>query len=238
MTPPRVYIVGTDTAVGKTTVVAALIAAARGRGLLWLPFKPAQSGDPSEPRDDASRLAAAAGFVAPAEIAPLRFDRPIAPGLAEDPEPFLHTATRGPRDSTPLIPILDEIARSLIALEARYRPAATLIEGAGGFHVPMPGGSWQASWIRALAPRVLLVGRAGLGAINHALLTLDALRQAEVTPVGFCLVETAPPDAANPLNPSVIERASRVPYLGTMRHGATSVDAEVFDGIAAQLPVA
>jgi hypothetical protein len=47
-----------------------------------------------------------------------------------------------------------------------------VIEGAGGLWVPMPGGSWLPAWISALRAEVVVVGRLGLGTINHCLLTI------------------------------------------------------------------
>lgn len=235
MTVARIYVVGTDTGVGKTSLVVALVAAAARQGLRWLPFKPAQSGDPEQPDDDATRLATAAGFVAPDDIVGLRFDRPIAPGLAEDPTPFLRPSHDAHRTRVEADPILDGIALQLARLETELAPQLSLVEGAGGVHVPMPGGTWQTHWITALAPRVLVVGRAGLGTINHTLSTIDALRDAGARPIGFCLVETLPPDAANPLNPRVIACASAVPHLGTLRHGHRDVDDTVLTAVRAAI---
>jgi dethiobiotin synthetase len=207
----RVYLVGTDTGIGKTAIACALLAQARSRGIAALPFKPVQSGPP--PRD-AERLAAAAGLDADMipRIGPCSFDPPLAPGLADDPQRFLDARHV---DRTPL----DRTADILAALEREILPALVLVEGAGGVHVPMPGGTWQPEWIARLAPTVAVIGRAGLGTINHCLLTIDALRALGCTPLGFYLCETLAPTSTDHLvDPRVVARARGVPHLGTLPH--------------------
>lgn len=201
-----------------------------------MPFKPAQSGD--EHPSDAERLLLAAGLPLTEldAVCPLRFALPLAPGLAEDPSPFLagsSLASRCPelempssRHGSPLAPLASPppavIARSALALaawEARHHPDLTLVEGAGGLHVPMPGGTWQPAWITALAPWTLVVGRAGLGTIHHCLSTIAGLRAVGRPPLGFVLSQTTP--AADPstlCNAAVIANASGLPHLGTLRH--------------------
>ncbi|MCH9685754.1 MAG: dethiobiotin synthase [Deltaproteobacteria bacterium] len=213
----RVFVVGTDTGVGKTAVTAALLHTARDRGVRMVPFKPAQSGedDPS----DIERLLDAAGLDrSNVDVAcPLRFDPPLAPGLAEDAAPFLDVTSQLPtHERTPPGAVLDALDR----WEALTQPSVTLVEGAGGLQVPMPGATWQGSWISALAARTLIVGRAGLGTINHTLLTIDALRHLGRPPLGFILSQTS--TATDPSvddNARVIETASGVAHLGTLPHG-------------------
>lgn len=203
MIAPRVFVVGTDTGVGKTTLVCTLLAQARARGLAVLPFKPAQSGAaPDDPDSDAARLATAAGLPDPHAICPLWFAAPLAPGLAGD----------APHD--PLALAATALAR---AIEDHW-PQLVVIEGAGGLLVPMPGATWQPDWISALADCVVVVARAGLGTINHTLLTIDALRRRDLAPLGIYLVEVRPPDPSNARNTDVLARASGVPILGTLPH--------------------
>jgi len=172
-----------------------------------LPFKPAQSGAaPDDPDSDAARLAAAAGIVDPHAICPAWFPAPLAPGLAGDPPPGLTAHA---------------IGLALARVVAEYHPELVLIEGAGGLLVPMPGDTWQQDWIATLADRVVVVARAGLGTINHTLLTVEALRRRDLAPVGIYLVEVDPPDPSNPRNADVIARATGVPILGTLPHAPT-----------------
>ena len=112
---------------------------------------------------------------------------------------------------------LSALARSVAALdawEARLRPSLTLIEGAGGLHVPMPGGTWQTAWIVALAPWTIVVGRAGLGTINHCLSTIAGLRALGRPPLGFLLSQTSTaPDVSVADNAAALERQARLASL-------------------------
>lgn len=218
------FLVGTDTDCGKTTLACALLRAAAGAGLRALPFKPAASG-PEGPSGDPERLAAASDLgVTASEICPLRFAEPLAPGIVEDAQRF----SQGPRldvsrDMLRETGPIGHVRRTMEALEAKHRPAVTLIEGAGGLWVPMPGGTWLPAWIAGLAAAPVVVGRLGLGGVNHALLTIFGLRALGLPPRGFFLVDThSSPDAARTHNPAVIAAASGLPCLGVMPFAATS----------------
>ncbi len=213
---PRVYLVGTDTHVGKTTLACALIRSARRHGTRILPFKPAESGCCDGVDDDATRLLRAAQdpSLTLQEISPLRFREPIAPGLAHASEHFVEPA-RAP-DLAPL----ELVTRALAQLESRHRPDLVLIEGAGGLNVPMPGGTWQPQWIRALSARTLVVAADRLGTINHTLLTLSALQTHHVCTLGFVLCQCEPRfDASRQHNRLVLERATNARCFGVLSHG-------------------
>lgn len=214
----RVYVVGTDTNAGKTTVTCALLHAARRRGIRAVPFKPSLTG-PSGPQSDPARLLRAAGMSEDeyGAAAPLRFEEPLAPGIAEDPARFLPGDERPPDDAK-----LASIQWSLATFEERHEADLVLIEAAGGLHVPMPGGRWQDHWIETLAYNTLVVARAGIGTINHTLLTIDALRERGCAPLGFLTSQGRPrKDPSRADNAAVIqERAElrclgELPYLGT-----------------------
>ncbi len=206
----RIGVVGTDTGVGKTAVTCALLRALRTAGTTAWPFKPAASSPPGEPTD-AHRLLAAADRT-PDDlpiICPLHYERRLAPGIAHDPAPFLDDL---PPNSDPL----HHAAQVLHALENQYAPDVVLLEGAGGLHVPMPGGTWQPHWFETLAPDVLIVGRVGLGTVNHTTLTVEACRHSNLRPFGFVFVDTGAthdPSAVN--NAAIVARATGCPHLAT-----------------------
>jgi dethiobiotin synthetase len=231
--PTRVFIVGTDTAVGKTAVTAALLHTARERGLGAIPFKPAQSGD--ERPSDAERLLTAAGLPRDllVDACPLRYAPPLAPGLACDPTPFL-----APGQTSDRSPVLTRVGTLLDAWEQLHDSELTLIEGAGGLHVPMPGATWQPTWITALSSWTLVVGRTGLGTINHTLSTIEGLRQLGRPPLGFVLSQTEPvPDLSVSDNASVIAAACGIAHLGTLPHGPEPAFVpELLDALLARLP--
>jgi dethiobiotin synthetase len=210
----RLFFVGTDTHAGKTQVVCALLQAAARAGVIAIPFKPVESG-PGGPNSDHARLLAASILTAKEvdELAPMRWPEPIAPGLADDPTPFLGL---GPGVSD-LESMLGRARWALARLEGRHEAQVSLIEGAGGLLVPMPGGSWVPDWIVGLRAAPIIVARAGLGTINHTLLTIEALRVREIEPIGFLFTQLlARDDPSRAHNGTVIEQRSGVPCLGTL----------------------
>lgn len=214
--PRRIAVVGTDTEIGKTHLLESLLHAARDLGVRVLPFKPAQSGD--DRPSDAQRLAAACELDIDAEaICPLIYGPPLAPGIAHDRRPFLQP------DIEPDPAPLDAALERLESLEHRHRPDLVLIEGAGGLHVPMPGGLWLDHWLARMTRRTLVVGRAGLGTINHTLLTVHTLAQRDFEVLGFVHVDRlggeTDADPSRPDNAAII--AARGPrHLGTLPRGA------------------
>ena len=207
---PRTFLVGTDTAIGKTHVACQLIAMAQLHGRKLVPFKPAESFEPSDIADS-QRLAEASGIPAQMLVAH-RFEIPKAPGMADAARPFPLQA------QNPAFSTLRQAADKMHEL-ARLSPDGLIIEGAGGLCVPMPGGTWQLDWIRNLANQVVVVARAGLGTINHTLLTIAALRHADLEPVGIIF------NAHRPIDPTfyrenidVITAASKLPVLAAYNY--------------------
>lgn len=210
----RVFLVGTDTDVGKTVVTCALLRAAARAGIVAVPFKPCESG-PAGPTSDHARLLAASILDASEldELSPMRWSTPIAPGIADDPNPFVD---RGISRSDPEA-CLGRARLALNTLEHRHGAELSLIEGAGGLLVPMPGGTWLPQWITGLRAQPLVVARAGLGTINHTLLTLEALRARELEPLGLILSQSLPrADPSRADNAAVIEARSGVPVLASL----------------------
>jgi dethiobiotin synthetase len=210
----RIYVVGTDTGVGKTELVCTILRDARRRGTQVTPFKPAASGL-TELDSDPARLLAAAELPAAdlPLVCPLQYGTPLAPGLAHEPHHFLPPLL--PCDPNPL----NRVEHALLSLERRYQPRVVLIEGAGGLHVPMPGGEWQPAWIQRLAHAVLLVGRNALGTINHTILTITSLRALGHEPLGFVLVTTTSDvDPSSEDNAAVVSRATSCPLLAALPH--------------------
>ena len=210
----RVFLVGTDTSTGKTIVACALLRAAARAKVIAVPFKPAESG-PDGPTSDRTRLLAASILESSEldDLSPLRWPTPIAPGMADDPNPFLG---RGPSRSDPEA-MIGRARWALARLEQRHNAQLSIIEGAGGLMVPMPGGSWLPEWITALRARPIIVARAGLGTINHTLLTVDALRLRDLEPLGFIFTQSlGRSDPSRSANADVIEQKSGVPCLGKL----------------------
>lgn len=212
--PTRIFLVGTDTAVGKTTVTCALLRSAARADIVALPFKPAEAG-PEGPSSDHARLLAASRLSAKdlEDLAPMRWTKSIAPGMADDPRPFLG---EGVSKSDPAA-MLGRARWALARLEQRHAAKLSLIEGAGGLLVPMPGGTWLPEWITGLRAKPVIVARAGLGTINHTLLTIEGLRVRDLEPLGVLYTQTIKrDDPSREHNHRVIEQRSGVRTLGVL----------------------
>lgn len=160
------FVTGTDTGVGKTTVSAALLQAAKARGMRTLAIKPVASGCEETPEGlrnpDALILQQAMTEALPYEqVNPVALEPAIAPHVAAGHAGRSLSAQR-----------LAGYCRAL-----QTRPAdLLLIEGAGGWRVPLNERETFAAVPRMLGTPVLLVVALRLGCINHALLTAAAIR--------------------------------------------------------------
>jgi dethiobiotin synthetase len=162
---PAYFIAGTDTDVGKTTIAAGLLHAARLAGLSTLGAKPVASGCELSSKGlrnaDAMALIAESSLKLPYEqVNPFAFEPAIAP----------HLAAREAGVALSVQALLTPM-REVLAKEADF----TLIEGAGGWRVPLSGEANLSDLAVALKLPVILVVGVRLGCINHALLTAEAI---------------------------------------------------------------
>jgi dethiobiotin synthetase len=155
-----IFITGTDTGVGKTLVCAALLAALNAQGLRAVGMKPVASGCEMTPRGlrnaDAERLIEhSQGNPAYDLVNPFALSEPIAPHLA--------AASAGVEIR------LDPVRGAFAALSAHSD--AIVVEGVGGWAVPLSPTLMQSDLVRALQLPVILVVGLRLGCLNHAILT-------------------------------------------------------------------
>ncbi len=155
------FVTGTDTGVGKTRVAVALVHALRAQGLRVAVMKPVAAGcAPDVPNEDVSALMQAANVAADIDdVNPYRFDAAIAPHIA--------AAQAGVRIE------LDRVADAYARLAACAD--AVVVEGAGGWRVPLNEREDMADLAVRLGLPVLLVVGLRLGCLNHALLSADAV---------------------------------------------------------------
>lgn len=221
-----IFITGTDTGVGKTTVAAALARLLRDKGVKVGVMKPVTSGCSHSATGlvsaDAELLAWAAGVSASAEIAPYCLTEPIAPAAAAELE---HVRI--------------EFSRILAAfhrLAEQYD--FIIVEGAGGLMVPLSGGLLVADLIKLLALPLLVVARPDLGTVNHTLLTTFAARQLDIDVRGVVISgypET--PSLAESTAPHLIDSLAGVPLLGRFPKIVSADDKEIVATLAAWLAV-
>jgi len=183
-------VTGTDTGVGKTAVACALIGLLRERGMKTGALKPVETGcrGPDKRPLDALALAEAADLrlsglggagkdEAPAElVVPYRFSAPLAPSEAARLEGCEITVDR----------IYQALDRWM------DRQAAVVIETAGGVLVPLNPRFTNADLIQAMELPVVVVAPNRLGVINHAMLTLEALRIRGLEPAAVVLNSCSP----------------------------------------------
>jgi 8-amino-7-oxononanoate synthase len=170
-------LVGTDTAVGKTTVARAILHFLRSRGHRPVPFKPVETGAPFQPSDAILLRESAGQTDLPLHIVcPYSFAQPTAPSVAASSSA-----------SSISLPYLLSAASA----------AATfgdflLVESAGGLLTPYAPSLTACDIAAALALPILLVARNSLGTINHTALALSELRRRALPLLGTILVNTTP----------------------------------------------
>jgi len=205
-------VTGTDTDVGKTFVTATLSLWLRDQGVDLAPMKPVQTG--AEFRDGV--------WNAP----DLDFTLSTL-GMTPDPEhrklmqPYCYEIACSPHLAVPageVAPSISGIVKTAQALSERHQ--SIVVEGAGGLMVPLNDTETMIDLFAELNMPVVLVGRVGLGAINHILLSLSALRQRNIPVAGVILNETRPQSADDAFiradNPKTIARFDKAAYLGTL----------------------
>lgn len=191
------FITGTDTAVGKTYFTALLTRALRQINIPAIPLKPISTGD----RSDAILLSdSISGSVSPAEINPVNFPIPIAPY----PASMLESR-----------PFPWELLRNRLAKLEQDYPGPFLVEGIGGWRVPLDSCTSVREWAQELQLPVLVVARAGLGTLNHTLLTVDSIRAAKLTVQGIICNHhpASDKDMSIATNPGVLEQLTSLPVI-------------------------
>lgn len=202
-----VFVTGTDTGVGKTHVTSGLLRAARAQGLDACGYKPVASGCRQTPRGlrnaDALALQAAAGTDEPYErINPYAFKPAIAPHLAAGEAGVRILRSR-----------LDAAHRALAA-----RHELILVEGAGGWQVPLDARSTFADWVESHRWPVILVVGMRLGCISHALLAAESIA-ARVPLLGWIANRLPPPQSRRAANIADLRARMPAPFLGEVRAG-------------------
>lgn len=199
------FITGTDTDCGKTVITAALARALVGQGKRVACFKPVATGCRVTPdglrNDDAERLMAAANVdLEYATVNPWAFEPAVAPHI-----PAARTGIRfGP----------EILSDAVTPVAADFH----LIEGVGGWNVPLDKSMYLPDLVRPLNPRVILAVGLKLGCLNHALLTARAIRADGFELAGW-IASRVDPDMAEPdANLAALAHHLPAPRLGVVDH--------------------
>ena len=201
-----IFITGTDTDVGKTVVASGLAMVLKDRGLKVGVMKPVATGcygnDGRLVSHDAAFLMEAAQNEYPPLSCPSRFRNPLSPNVAA---------------------MLEKREVDVAGILESYRELQKLydfiiVEGVGGLMVPLKKDYYVANLIRDMQLPMIIVSYAGLGAINHTLLTIDAavIRGLELRGIIFNRVSVTNYSLAELTNPKVIHDLSGVPILGSL----------------------
>jgi dethiobiotin synthetase len=212
----RLFITGTDTDAGKTYVTALLLEAMRQRGMRAAGFKPFCCGT----REDAAILlqAGAEGLTLDA-LNPVWLKTPASPFAAA----LIENRTVD----------MSAVKESFAALTLEVDHV--LVEGVGGWEVPLQEGMTAADFAQDLELPVLVVVNNRLGALNHTLLTVRNIESRGKRCLGAVLNYAAPGrDAASISNGMILARMG-VTVLGEVMHGETD-GSELLDALLAARP--
>lgn len=199
------FVTGTDTGVGKTLVSAALLHALARRHARVVGMKPVAAGlvrhGDTWVSEDILALRAASTVRVPPDL-----DNPVA--LPEALSPHLAAARAGRHVS---------VAELLAAQQALCdRADVVLVEGAGGWRVPLNETETMADLAVAMAAPVVLVVGLRLGCLNHALLSAEAIAADGLRLVGWVANSIDPAMPCRDENIATLCRRLRAPLLGVV----------------------
>ena len=186
---PDMVVVGTDTGVGKSVVSLLLMQLLFTEGLTPFYLKPFQTGCRSvlDPDSDARFV-----YSHTPELQSLDPARSVIYCLPNPKAPYF--AARDARKSIDLSKVRQ------IVEQARRICSPLVVEAAGGLLVPVTRQILAVDLIGQLHCRPLLVARAGLGTINHTLLSIEAMRCRKITPMGIVFVDAS----ESPADPDLV----------------------------------
>lgn len=192
------FVTGTDTGVGKTLVSCALLHRLRAQHASVVGMKPVSAGALGDASDDVNQLRAASSLQVGADL-----DNPYA--LAEPVSPHIAAQHAGVHIDIDLI-------------VARFRRLSVLadavvVEGAGGFCVPLSDIHSGADLAQALGLPVVLVVGLRLGCLNHALLTQEAIRSRGLRLAGWVVNHIDPGMQAQDDNVATLRQRLAAPLL-------------------------
>ena len=206
---PAWFVAGTDTEVGKTFASCALLHALRAQGVRAVGMKPVAAGTGADGRnDDVEALIAASGSEAPRELVnPYLFAPAIAPHIA--------AAESGREiDLSTIVAAYERLATFADAL---------IVEGVGGFCVPLGPSIDSADLAQRLGLPVILVVGMRLGCINHALLTCQAIAARGLKLAGWIANCIDPAMSRFAENLAALDARIRAPRLGVITANSTPI---------------
>jgi len=205
----RYFVTGTNTNVGKTWVSVRLLETAREAGLSCYGLKPIAAGSEDTPEgvrnEDAEALREAASIKLDYDLVnPVAFREPVAPHILAQRRGMNLTAER----------LTGYVNGALMTQKADL----VLVEGAGGWYVPINQRETLADLARQLGLPVILVVGMKLGCLNHALLTVEAIKRDGLEIAGWVANQIDPDMSAYEENIETLHAMVPAPCLGVLPH--------------------
>jgi len=220
MTTRGYFVTGTDTGVGKTRVSLALMAALQAEGHVVTGMKPVASGCVPGPdglvNDDALQLQARASFSVPyADVNPYAFEPAVAP----------HLAAREAGQVIDMAVIQGAFGR------VSENCDRVVVEGLGGWLVPLGPALGMSDVAVALGLPVVLVVAIRLGCLNHALLTARSIKLSGVPFAGWIANRIDPECQLQDALVADLDVRIGVPRLGDFQYSVDGLSGENLDGL-------
>lgn len=201
-----IFVTGTDTDIGKTVVTSLLVSFFKTHGHDFFPFKPIQSGaiqrDGEWIAPDPEMYQLVIGQQALTDTNTYLLEKPFSPHLAAK-----HAHVQFDFDF-----MQHEVKR----LQNLYD--GVVVEGAGGLYVPLTeDGYCMIDWLEKLCVPTIVVAKAGVGTINHTVLSVEALVRRGITVAGIIVNHLREEDVEVVAdNIQMIEKLTNVPVIGTV----------------------
>lgn len=195
-----IFVVGTDTGVGKTLISAGLARLFANRGVRVGVMKPVASG--GVPSADGKLLQKAARLPNSAypEIVPVHYRQPLAPYTASWKE-----------GKVPLEKIKTAYQKS------KKKYDFLIVEGIGGVLVPITHDFLAVDWLVKWKLPALVVARAGLGTLNHTLLTVEALQKRKIKVLGVVINGYRGKELSEKTNVAALRKLLKAPVYGPLK---------------------
>lgn len=206
--PQGILITGTDTGIGKTTVACMLAKGFLAMGMRDIGvFKPVETGVTDIPQDALKLKESAECCEEVSIVAPYTFKEPVAPWVAAKNTGVTISFSK-------IEQVYDRIAE---------KHSLIIVETAGGLFVPISPEGNYADLAKRLNLSIVVVVGLRLGAINHALLTIQAARSLGLNVLGYVLNEYEKDDSPGAVSvDEALKEFSGAPCFGKISHGEIS----------------
>lgn len=210
-----IFIAGTDTGIGKTYATVTLLNALHQKGLSTIGIKPVATGaDDDSHNEDALALKEASSIQLPYHfINPILFQEPVAPHIAAQNENRELSVSALIKSVKPVLEHTYDIC---------------LMEGVGGWYVPLNKTETMADFVVATKLPVILIVGIRLGCINHTLLTIKAIQSHGIELMGWIANCIDPTMQYVDENIRFLQNTLKIDFLGRIEYGQTVLDTDFY----------